>query len=234
MQLKRKRAGLEGSESDDEGGKGGLNVRRYNSESMQDKIGKEFDVSIDVESDAEESIKEEAVMNKEKVVNKLTTPVLHHQENVSKVSDATHVEVTAEEKQTALREKLMALRKKNLEQRNKKDEEGVSKEPESATVNEASKVAIVKEVPPKIDGVASNKVVSSITAPTAMPHTAPIFPPLSSTNLKSSEPYKKAFYVKVDRHPEIQASRMQLPVCGMEQEIMEAIAMNDFVILCGN
>jgi ATP-dependent RNA helicase DHX37/DHR1 len=37
----------------------------------------------------------------------------------------------------------------------------------------------------------------------------------------------------VNRTDAIQLSRMQLPVCGMEQEIVEAIGCSDCVILCG-
>jgi HrpA-like RNA helicase len=37
----------------------------------------------------------------------------------------------------------------------------------------------------------------------------------------------------LNRDPKIQASRLNLPVCGMEQEIVEAITLNDVVILCG-
>ncbi len=37
----------------------------------------------------------------------------------------------------------------------------------------------------------------------------------------------------VTRDNAIQAARMQLPVCGMEQEIVEAIGANDAIILCG-
>ena len=37
----------------------------------------------------------------------------------------------------------------------------------------------------------------------------------------------------LNRDPKIQASRLNLPVCGMEQEIIEAITLNDVVILCG-
>lgn len=40
-------------------------------------------------------------------------------------------------------------------------------------------------------------------------------------------------WVPVVRPVELQAARMQLPICGMEQEIMEAIHDNDAVILCG-
>lgn len=40
-------------------------------------------------------------------------------------------------------------------------------------------------------------------------------------------------WVPVKRSVALQAARMQLPVCGMEQEIMEAVHDNDTVILCG-
>lgn len=39
--------------------------------------------------------------------------------------------------------------------------------------------------------------------------------------------------IVVNRDESIQASRMELPVCGMEQEIMEQLSRNDVVILCG-
>ena len=44
---------------------------------------------------------------------------------------------------------------------------------------------------------------------------------------------KKAYFVTVNRKPEIVAIRSQLPVCAMEQEIMEAINYHDVVIICG-
>lgn len=37
----------------------------------------------------------------------------------------------------------------------------------------------------------------------------------------------------LQRDPKIQASRSELPVCGMEQEIVEAIGAHDVIILCG-
>lgn len=37
----------------------------------------------------------------------------------------------------------------------------------------------------------------------------------------------------LNRDPAIQESRLQLPICGMEQEIVEAISSNDVIILCG-
>ena len=43
----------------------------------------------------------------------------------------------------------------------------------------------------------------------------------------------KAYFVKVTRKPEIEKARSSLPVCGMEQEIMESIGYHDVVIVCG-
>jgi len=45
-----------------------------------------------------------------------------------------------------------------------------------------------------------------------------------------SEP---AIFKEVKRDPEIQAARLQLPILGEEQAVMEAIHDNDVVILCG-
>lgn len=43
----------------------------------------------------------------------------------------------------------------------------------------------------------------------------------------------QAYYVRVNRKPEIQKARMQLPVCAEEQNIMETINSNPVTILCG-
>ena len=37
----------------------------------------------------------------------------------------------------------------------------------------------------------------------------------------------------VQRRADIEAVRLDLPITGMEQEIMEAILQNDVVVLCG-
>lgn len=44
---------------------------------------------------------------------------------------------------------------------------------------------------------------------------------------------REAFYVDVDRSPEIQEQRMNLPVFSEEHKIMEAIYHHDCVIICG-
>lgn len=44
--------------------------------------------------------------------------------------------------------------------------------------------------------------------------------------------YRK-FVVPVTRKPEIQKSRMELPICSSEQEIMESITKHNITILCG-
>lgn len=54
---------------------------------------------------------------------------------------------------------------------------------------------------------------------------------------KESSPVKAdsepAIFKEVKRDPEIQAARLQLPILGEEQAVMEAIHDNDVVILCG-
>ena len=55
----------------------------------------------------------------------------------------------------------------------------------------------------------------------------------SSSNSSSSSSTRKGPAISVVRDSKIQAARLNLPVCGMEQEIVEAISLNDVVILCG-
>lgn len=43
----------------------------------------------------------------------------------------------------------------------------------------------------------------------------------------------RAYFVKVNRSAAIQQARSGLPVCAMEQEIMEAIGYHDVVVVCG-
>lgn len=58
-----------------------------------------------------------------------------------------------------------------------------------------------------------------------------------NTTLPSSSqsvtPRIPAVFVQVNRDPEIQAARLQLPILGEEQSVMEAIKENDVVIICG-
>ena len=55
----------------------------------------------------------------------------------------------------------------------------------------------------------------------------------SSSSSSSSSSARKGPAISVVRDSKIQAARLNLPVCGMEQEIVEAISLNDVVILCG-
>lgn len=63
-------------------------------------------------------------------------------------------------------------------------------------------------------------------------------PPTINPILKSipapTEPSRKAYTVHVERTPEIQASRSELPILQREQEIMEAIYNNPVVIIKGD
>lgn len=52
----------------------------------------------------------------------------------------------------------------------------------------------------------------------------------ANTHLKSD---RKAYFVNVERSPEVQAVRIGLPVVAEEQRIMEAIHNNDCVVICG-
>ncbi|TGZ85106.1 P-loop containing nucleoside triphosphate hydrolase protein [Ascodesmis nigricans] len=56
-------------------------------------------------------------------------------------------------------------------------------------------------------------------------------PPPELLNIKDSD--RKAYHVLVDRAPEVEAQRSQLPVVSEEQRIMEAIHNNPCVVICG-
>lgn len=57
---------------------------------------------------------------------------------------------------------------------------------------------------------------------------------LKQTHIPIDEGLKrKAFFVNVERKPEIMAQRLNLPVVAEEHTIMEAIHHNDVVIICG-
>lgn len=57
-------------------------------------------------------------------------------------------------------------------------------------------------------------------------------PKLTSTPITPATK-TQPFHVPVHRPEEIQVSRLELPVCGAEQEIMETILSNSVTILCG-
>ena len=62
------------------------------------------------------------------------------------------------------------------------------------------------------------------------PEQDPLPPELETTSL---QPLRKAFSVQVQRPPEIQETRLQLPVVAEEQKIMEAIHNNPSVVIWG-
>jgi ATP-dependent RNA helicase DHX37/DHR1 len=130
--------------------------------------------------------------------------------------------VTAvDDKKNEMIEKLMMLRKKNLEVRNQ--ESSVTPVSDSAD-NEKTKIC------------SQPVVVTSVPLPSPPTSTKEVTPAVEKVPVvrdRSLYEKERAFYVKVDRKPEVQEARMQLPVCGMEQEIMEAITENDVVIICG-
>jgi ATP-dependent RNA helicase DHX37/DHR1 len=63
----------------------------------------------------------------------------------------------------------------------------------------------------------TSKAAAAAAAAAAVPHHVRVLPRV----------------VLIQRTPEIQAVRTNLPIIGMEQEIMESIAENDVIVLCG-
>ncbi|KXJ92750.1 P-loop containing nucleoside triphosphate hydrolase protein [Microdochium bolleyi] len=57
--------------------------------------------------------------------------------------------------------------------------------------------------------------------------------PLPQELLPTQNTARKAYSVSVVRTPEIQAARLELPVVGEEQKLMEAIHNNNVVVVCG-
>lgn len=57
--------------------------------------------------------------------------------------------------------------------------------------------------------------------------------PLPQELLPTQNTTRKAYSVPVNRTPEIQAARLELPVVGEEQKLMEAIHNNNVVVICG-
>ncbi|KAF1835235.1 P-loop containing nucleoside triphosphate hydrolase protein [Decorospora gaudefroyi] len=66
---------------------------------------------------------------------------------------------------------------------------------------------------------------------TRAPEQDPLPPELATKT--GTDVTRKAFTVNVERSPEIQESRMQLPIVAEEQKIMEAIHNNDVVVVWG-
>lgn len=75
-----------------------------------------------------------------------------------------------------------------------------------------------------------NEFTGEILKPSAASAGADDVLTAASASKKSSSNRVK---FSLNRPTEVEVSRMQLPVCSMEQEIMEAVINNDVVILCG-
>lgn len=56
---------------------------------------------------------------------------------------------------------------------------------------------------------------------------------VAPSSINATEKLFERKVMNVYRNPEIQTSRLSLPICGMEQEIMEAVSENDVIIVCG-
>ncbi|RDA87677.1 hypothetical protein CP532_3798 [Ophiocordyceps camponoti-leonardi (nom. inval.)] len=75
---------------------------------------------------------------------------------------------------------------------------------------------------------------SAIPRPDNFVPRAPEQDPLPAELEPMAETEREAFSVEVIRSPEIQASRLKLPIVSEEQRLMEAIHNNDVVVICGS
>ncbi|XP_064461234.1 probable ATP-dependent RNA helicase DHX37 [Ornithodoros turicata] len=103
------------------------------------------------------------------------------------------------------------------------------------------------EAPEEESGAGENKKLLETSSDAQRRESSLPSPPLEPTTViaKCSDDFQKALsaqtetthkpstYIPVQRSPEIQASRLQLPILAEEQVIMEAINENDIVIICG-
>ena len=90
---------------------------------------------------------------------------------------------------------------------------------------------------------AHDTVVAPVVVPVAAPVTAPPAKappaktppqaPLPQAPRAQALPTTPVVVVRPSRPADIAAARLNLPVCGMEQEIMETVRAHDIVILCG-
>ncbi|KAI8912419.1 putative ATP-dependent RNA helicase [Gorgonomyces haynaldii] len=76
-------------------------------------------------------------------------------------------------------------------------------------------------------------VVEGEKLPNVKPVKSEQKPVKSVPKVSDQKPGEKAYFVPVDRSEDVQLSRVQLPVVGEEQVIMEAVYHNDVVVLCG-
>jgi ATP-dependent RNA helicase DHX37/DHR1 len=81
---------------------------------------------------------------------------------------------------------------------------------------------------------------SAPAQPTPQQNSQAAIPPNSQQGLSTSTPLPETlkqrrtpFVRIVKRSPEVEEARLGLPILGMEQEIMEAVAEQDLVVVCG-
>ncbi|OQR98048.1 ATP-dependent RNA helicase [Achlya hypogyna] len=123
-------------------------------------------------------------------------------------AEAKEPEIVSSSSQSAMMTKLLELRQKNEAKR-------------LAKLNPTAEAPVAKD--------------KYADAPKYVPAAIPLHTTSEMVALSETLPAVavKKTLVPVNRIEDIQVARMQLPVCSAEQEIMEAIALNPVVILCG-
>ncbi|KAM9096732.1 probable ATP-dependent RNA helicase DHX37 [Sarcophilus harrisii] len=103
------------------------------------------------------------------------------------------------------------------------ESESSSEESWEAPAADTGDKAEAREVPAQ--PMVEDSKAASCSQPTSLPA-----PPPPAPRQPTAEP---ATFVPVDRSPEIQEARLKLPILSEEQVIMEAVAENPTVIICG-
>ena len=175
------------------------------------------------------------------VPNKPTSVTLHHEDVADAAADGEtkHVETATHSRKSrkvAVATLVPVVRKpsSSVSSSNSQDEES---EPEEETRQLATAAPAIKaptssstrtttaSLPTKILPM-PNLAAALLAQKSAIgDSTRPLVPP--------TEQNAPLLVVRPNRPPLLAASRLDLPVCGMEQEIVEAIQANSVVLLCG-
>jgi ATP-dependent RNA helicase DHX37/DHR1 len=105
---------------------------------------------------------------------------------------------------------------------------------------EASKTSEKRKKKQRAGGEPPEGPVAASAPPTPQQNSQAAMPPNSQQGLSTSTPLPETqkqrrtpFVRMVKRSPEVEEARLGLPILGMEQEIMEAVAERDLVVVCG-
>ncbi|XP_074061480.1 putative ATP-dependent RNA helicase DHX37 isoform X2 [Macrotis lagotis] len=127
--------------------------------------------------------------------------------------------------------KISSLSGAHRKRQRQSSEEETESSSEAETESEAEDL---ESLVPPVETAALVKPTEPIPKDESSPNSIQSAPILPSPAPTSHEPSTKpAVFIPVDRSPEIQEARLKLPILSEEQVIMEAVAENPIVIVCG-